>query len=183
MGVTRKLDLSCIESRYYVNTKDRRIRKEMNIPLLDLYSMTVVRGRFRTLRIVSLQQTHTVSSRVACLRHSGWETHLIFSFDFGLESCRFHREMMSSFCRTLIVHPQISGNSPGGMPSELATAFGPPAPPESTTPSNWSPITARTRSSQRRSATPLRRRMIHLPPERFSGASQTGRRTPEWKRR
>lgn len=49
--------------------------------------------------------------------------HLIFSFDLGLPSRRFHSEMMSSFWRTLIVHPQISGHSPGGTPSK-ATASG-----------------------------------------------------------
>jgi hypothetical protein len=46
-----------------------------------------------------------------------------------------------------------------------------------------SPTTARTRSSQTRSETPLRRRRIHFPPAALTGSSQMGRRTPAWKRR
>lgn len=126
--------------------------------LFDLYSMIVDWGRFKTLRRVSL----------------------IFSLTLTSPSTLFHKLTISSLCLTLIVHPQISGHSARFASSGSRPPFGSAGPRH---PSNWSPITARTRSSQIRSATPFFSLIIHFPPERLSGSSHTGRRMPEWKRR
>jgi len=129
--------------------------------LLDLYCMTVSGGRFRTFRIVSL----------------------ILSFTFVSPSTLFQRLIISSLCLTLIVHPHISGHSPDPDPEPSSLQLPSFSCCESPVlhSSNWSPKIAKTRSSQIRSETPFLRRMIHLPPERLRGSSQTGLRTPEWK--
>jgi len=146
MAELRKLDLSCIES------------------LLDLYSMIVDGGKWRTLRIVSR----------------------IFSLNFMSPSPLFQTLKISSLCLTLSVAPQILGHSPAFSPPSLSQSCT-PLPSSCSRPvvhsSNWSPMMPRTRSSQIRSETPFLRRIIHFPPERLSGSSQTGLRTPEWKRR
>lgn len=55
-GVVRKLDLSCMESVYMINSIDREAQLFLlNAPLLDLYSMIVVKGKFNARRIVSLK--------------------------------------------------------------------------------------------------------------------------------
>lgn len=55
---TRKLDLSCIESSKMMHVKVTALEwKAQYVPLFDLYSIVVVAGRFRTLRIVWLQVT------------------------------------------------------------------------------------------------------------------------------
>ena len=51
---TRKLDLSCIESVWQMINIMRDRDNDWHSPLLDLYSMLVVGGRFRTLLIVWL---------------------------------------------------------------------------------------------------------------------------------
>lgn len=53
---TRKLDLSCIESSKMIHVKVTGLAwKAQYAPLFDLYSIVVVAGKFRTLRIVWLQ--------------------------------------------------------------------------------------------------------------------------------
>lgn len=111
-------------------------------------------------------------------------THLICSRTFISSSKRFHTEIISSLCLTLIVQPQISGQSPPSTsPSPVEfpsrSALDLPRPHSS----KRSPTTPHIRSSHIRSATPFRRRMIHLPPVRFRGSSHTGRRMPAWNKR
>lgn len=149
-----------------------------DLPLLDLYSIIVDAGKLSTFRKVSLIRT-LVSASDLC---NAISTHLILSLTFASPSTRFHRLTMSSLCRTLIVHPQISGHS---VPVSLASSQFPSCRfslPERHS-SNWSPIIAITRSSQILSAMPFRRRMIHFPPVMFKGSSHTGRRMPVWNKR
>lgn len=149
------------------------------VPLFDLYSMIVDAGKLSTTRIASLVDGHETNCRQRQVRGC---THLIFSRTFMSASTRFQTATISSLCRTLIVHPQISGHS---SPSSSSLTF-----PSASTlrrplphSSNMSPTTPQTRSSHTRSATPFLSRIIHFPPARLRGSSHTGRRTPAWNKR
>lgn len=179
----RKLDLSCIESkvgRYQVNQVSWS-ELQRDWPLFDLYSIMVVGDKFSTWRIVSLREnkhTHFTCSN---------PTHRICSLSFTSPSTLFHTLKISSLCLTLKVAPQISGQSPGGIsPPSLRLSrpewepFPSPGSSSCLQWSNWSPMMPSTRSSQILSATPFFKRMIHFPPDRLRGSSQTGLRTPLW---
>lgn len=142
--------------------------------------MIVEGERLSTFRIVSLPNQSQCRDHRSTIRR---RRDLILSLTLISPSTLFHKLTMSSLCRTLIVHPHISGQSlPSRGSSQLAGTD------ESVSsgrrhPSNWSPIIASTRSSHTRSATPFLRRIIHFPPVMLRGSSQTGRRMPELNRR